>query len=395
MAIFDVYQIVNNLANDLFHGTTTPVDEKTFVDFGKRVNQLSSADITNNILPKLMQKVTKTYFTVKEYSPNKIPMFTDTSDTGTIELLTQNFYSAMPSFLWNLQDGQDFSADMNTYVSNEQGALYYVMTDTFKIKMSTTTNAIRAAFTSPAMLDRWLNARLTEVKNSINVARENLRRSLLVAMLYETVSNSDVTPTASKPYKKADSQGERAAVYPLVSLYNNIFSPETPLNASTAIKDPKFMSWACSFVDYIADRMSEPSNEWNGSFSGAHDGNYEVESFTAEPIRLMPAFIKSRLKYMRDYNINPHTGAIDLDKYNTVGYFNAPGDPYSFHDGRGGMYVQLFAVLYDEMTMIELTVGEKVTSHYVGAEDFTNYWHHVATRLMHNRAGSRAVFTLQ
>lgn len=394
MAIFDVYQIVNDLAKDLFLGTATNIDETTFVDFGRRVNQLSSADITNNILPKLMQKVTQTYFTVKEYSPNKIPMFTDTADTGTIELLTQNFYSAMPSFLWNLQDGQDFSTDMNTYVSNEQGALYYVLTDTFKIKMSTTTNAIRAAFNSPVMLDRWLNARLTEVKNSINVARENLRRSLLVAMLDETVSHSVSVPTVAAPYKVTTSSTERAAVYPLVSIYNSEFQPSTPMTAANAIKDPNFMAWACSVVDYVADRMSEPSVEWNGTFSGTHDGNYEVESFTEAPHKLMPAFIKSKIKYYRDYNLNPHVSAYDIEQYNTVGYLDKPNKPYTFKIAIGAD-VPLFAALYDDMTMIELSVGEKVTSHYVGAEDFTNYWHHVATRLMHNRAGSRAVFTLQ
>lgn len=382
------YKVANELMSRARTGTvstTQVVDYDTFIDAGKALSALSYTDLQNSFVPYVMNKVQKTIQDNPAYMGQLLSMDKGKLDYGVLEILIDDFYDASASTF----DGATISAG-NTYspyaVENlpNTKANYYTDSDSAQFCVTIRDTDLKGIFASPEALDGFIRKCFTSIANSIEQCKEDIRFSLLAAMIKNAAAESALATTE-------DAVGVH---YNLLAIYNA--EKGTSLTADSARLSNDFCSWSAGVVKDVRDLMKKPSKK----FSKAGD----VTTFTPEGYAecvINGVYDKALRRSLIDA-YNPDYGMIDFP-HEIVPYWQNIADRMrvttnatpSGSDPIVTTYSPyVIAMLYDRRACGVLTQLDDATTDRNGKYRFTNYNFQLNWMLYLVKSANTVIFTL-
>lgn len=374
------YTTLNALMSAVDSGLAV-VDYDSFIDAGKKLNELSINDLTNKFMTPLMNKVQKTILNVRQYNGALTDMYAGTLNYGVLEnILMDKFYSMDASVFdgETLVDGQTYT-DQFKVALPEVTAKYYTKSDSFAKTITIRDTDLRGAFANPTAMDGFISGIMTQVANSIAFANESARLGCMARMI-------KVADTYAAGVEDAD-ETKPATRYDLVSIYNARFG--TSLQSDEALYNDSFVRFAVATIRDISKLMAKPGSKFNTK---------EFETWTPvanQKLKLSALFDKAiRVSVIDAYN--PSYGTIEQD-YEVLPYWQSADNRLSVGTSTTGAAVAsspVIAVLYDDRAVGEMIQLEENAVTRNELRRYTNY-HFLENRMYWNLDEANSViFTL-
>lgn len=236
-----IYTLVNEIFSQMTgRSDIKAVDTASLVSMGKDINNLGLNDIWLNTLCRRIG------YTIDGYRAYR-NMFADLYRTqvewgAIVQKLTVEMPDALEDKMPDV--GQMDGQSLDHYIINNPKARQKIFDKetpySFFITMQT--KYLREAFLSEHAMSAFIAQIFGKVQNKIEVVLEDLGR----LAINNYMLNAD------------DKQ-----VFNLVTIYNGIADPATPLTAQTALFDEKFLAWATGFINNILVKMRSMSVLFN------------------------------------------------------------------------------------------------------------------------------------
>ena len=246
------------------------VDDKSLIDFGRKLSDMNADDFKNNFAQEIANKVRLSINVARKYEPKLQSLIRGSMPAnGIIEIIQNTFFSTRAADFTNLIDGQ--SIDMYKVAKGGQTADYFTDEVSYKLFVTIQDVELEGAFMSGEAMQSFLTGKITYLVNSYNLAREQGRRALLAS---EIKSLSTATAAAS-----ADGLAQR---YKLCELYNKIYgytaSDEGYVTKDDALYNANFVKFAVMMINKVYKKLSTPSVKFN-------DGS--IKTFTPDANKKM------------------------------------------------------------------------------------------------------------
>ena len=403
------------------------VDDKSLIDFGRKLSDMNADDFKNNFAQEIANKVRLSINVARKYEPKLQSLIRGSMPAnGIIEIIQNTFFSTRAADFTNLIDGQ--SIDMYKVAKGGQTADYFTDEVSYKLFVTIQDVELEGAFMSGDAMQSFLTGKITYLVNSYNLAREQGRRALLAS---EIKSLSTVEDAAS-----ADSLAQR---YRLCTLYNNIYgytaSDEGYVTKDDALYNANFVKFAVMMINKVYKKLSTPSVKFN-------DGS--IKTFTPDANKKMitldalnDAIVAFKTTISPDATVLPEHESIeywqqeanpyvayfmkDNGKYvivntdaervktnGTYSYVIATGKTWvgtgnsftevtEFDDGTAQVATApTIAVLFDDIAMGEYVTHEATrTSPFNVAGEYYNVFINFQGKLIRLKSANQVIFTLE
>ena len=403
------------------------VDDKSLIDFGRKLSDMNADDFKNNFAQEIANKVRLSINVARKYEPKLQSLIRGSMPAnGIIEIIQNTFFSTRAADFTNLIDGQ--SIDMYKVAKGGQTADYFTDEVSYKLFVTIQDVELEGAFMSGDAMQSFLTGKITYLVNSYNLAREQGRRALLAS---EIKSLSTVEDAAS-----ADSLAQR---YRLCTLYNNIYgytaSDEGYVTKDDALYNANFVKFAVMMINKVYKKLSTPSMKFN-------DGS--IKTFTPDANKKMitldalnDAIVAFKTTISPDATVLPEHESIeywqqeanpyvayfmkDNGKYvivntdaervktnGTYSYVIATGKTWvgtgnsftevtEFDDGTAQVATApTIAVLFDDIAMGEYVTHEATrTSPFNVAGEYYNVFINFQGKLIRLKSANQVIFTLE
>ena len=403
------------------------VDDKSLIDFGRKLSDMNADDFKNNFAQEIANKVRLSINVARKYEPKLQSLIRGSMPAnGIIEIIQNTFFSTRAADFTNLIDGQ--SIDMYKVAKGGQTADYFTDEVSYKLFVTIQDVELEGAFMSGDAMQSFLTGKITYLVNSYNLAREQGRRALLAS---EIKSLSTVEDAAS-----ADSLAQR---YRLCTLYNNIYgytsNDEGYVTKDDALYNANFVKFAVMMINKVYKKLSTPSMKFN-------DGS--IKTFTPDANKKMitldalnDAIVAFKTTISPDATVLPEHESIeywqqeanpyvayfledgknlvvvntDADRGTVNGtyyYVIATGKTYlrtassytevsNFDDGTAQKATApTIAVLFDDIAMGEYITHEATrTSPFNVAGEYYNVFINFQGKLIRLKSANQVIFTLE
>ena len=403
------------------------VDDKSLIDFGRKLSDMNADDFKNNFAQEIANKVRLSINVARKYEPKLQSLIRGSMPAnGIIEIIQNTFFSTRAADFTNLVDGQ--SIDMYKVAKGGQTADYFTDEVSYKLFVSIQDVELEGAFMSGDAMQSFLTGKITYLVNSYNLAREQGRRALLAS---EIKSLSAATAAAS-----ADGLAQR---YKLCELYNKIYgytsSDEGFVTKDDALYNANFVKFAVMMINKVYKKLSTPSMKFN-------DGS--IKTFTPDANKKMitldalnDAIVAFKTTISPDATVLPEHESIeywqqeanpyvayfledgknlvvvntDADRGTVNGtyyYVIATGKTYlrnastytevsNFDDGTAQKATApTIAVLFDDIAMGEYITHEATrTSPFNVAGEYYNVFINFQGKLIRLKSANQVIFTLE
>ena len=403
------------------------VDDKSLIDFGRKLSDMNADDFKNNFAQEIANKVRLSINVARKYEPKLQSLIRGSMPAnGIIEIIQNTFFSTRAADFTNLIDGQ--SIDMYKVAKGGQTADYFTDEVSYKLFVTIQDVELEGAFMSGDAMQSFLTGKITYLVNSYNLAREQGRRALLAS---EIKSLSTVEDAAS-----ADSLAQR---YRLCTLYNNIYgytsNDEGYVTKDDALYNANFVKFAVMMINKVYKKLSTPSMKFN-------DGS--IKTFTPDANKKMitldalnDAIVAFKTTISPDATVLPEHESIeywqqeanpyvayfmkDNGKYvivntdaervktnGTYSYVIATGKTWvgtgnsftevtEFDDGTAQVATApTIAVLFDDIAMGEYVTHEATrTSPFNVAGEYYNVFINFQGKLIRLKSANQVIFTLE
>lgn len=344
-------------------------DLSNIVEFGKSLTNVTKENLLN-FKQNLVAQISNDYV-IRNLEKKFFGLSKSRSDfrVALQRIMSAGLIEATESHMNNLSwsNGKDWHD--GKYYGAELDSTIYTDTVNFKIPYSLSENEWTEAFESAEQLTMLFSLIATNVESSITSKMNALSKRLLVAII-------DNCEKATTPRR-----------IKLVTEFNNIYNDGSePLTFDAIVKDrnlhAKFNAFVKATINELRGYTSEPNYIYN-------DGS--VVTWTPkEKIKcvLLNKFT-SDIEYMTDpidYHEKDMPVAYEtINGWQTTGkdIFKTYGDVATIViDGEVSdtTYNNVVGVIFDVDGAGMEIIQNKVTKEYVGAEDFTNYFHHMSIR---------------
>lgn len=379
------YSTINQLATYGLEGGTISdiIDYASFVDAGKTINDIGGAELSNNFISNLMNRIALTVDTHRNYKGKYTDIFRGTIGYGnTIQMIMDGFYETQAAVFGNLPtDGQS----VDQYVVNRPTThvRYYTNTNAYSIPVTITRDQLRKAWTTPESMDIFIRNVMGAVLNSNEYHREVGRINAV---------NSQIATCLSTPNDPTN----------VINL-NHVLSQMGIVEASTTMNDttdrlnkilvdsPDIVRYMVSTIRHYSRAIESPSNLYNT------EGITTFTPADGKRLYLLDRFAKSADALIYQNAFNPEYNK--LDNYVTVNYWQNAADDSKIsadikYNALGGTESNVIAVLFDEYAVAEYLHSQTMdATPYNARGKYWNYWLNVETELINNPFANTVVFT--
>lgn len=364
MELIQIAELLNEtlVPNLLGEDTTIAADLSNIVDLGAKIEDLTGKEV-ENYAQTFIVGVARNLFETRLYKSSYYGLMNDAREYGGViqRARAKNLIEAEDSHIWTLEDGTDYFD--GKYHGTDLDVRVYSQDNAFKVVHSIPTEEFKQYFTSADGVSDLVALIEANVRNSIEVKLEALAKSTL----QELIANAAV-----------DSR-----VLHMVTLYNSIFTPETDLTTATCLHNASFLRWYVEQTLRLRDMLKDVNKKYN-------DGS--VPTFTPEEdirVTMLTEVDKAIVCSMLADTF--HNDLLSIGEYNTINFWQNASNSllpslgvtaeikYQGEDDETATTISsIGAVLYDRYSCGLTARLSKITSSYIGSEDFTNYYHHIA-----------------
>ena len=364
MELIQIAELLNEtlVPNLLGQETTLAPDLSNIVDLGVALEDLTGKEV-ENYAQTFVVGVSRNLFETRLYKSSYYGLMNDAREYGGViqRARAKDFIDATDSHIWTLVDGTDYFD--GTYHGTELDVRVYSQDNAFKVVHSIPTEEFKQYFTSADGVSDLVALIEANVRNSVEVKLEALAKSTLQELI-------------------ANAAGDSRVLH-MVTLYNSIFTPETDLTTATCLHDVNFLRWYVEQTLRLRDMLRDVNKKYN-------DGT--VPTFTPEEdIRVTMLTEVDKAIVCSMLADTYHKDLLSIGEYNTINFWQNAGTTllpslgvtaevkYQGADDESATTISsVAAVLYDRYSCGLTARLSKTTSSYIGAEDFTNYYHHIA-----------------
>ena len=368
MKMNQVASILNTVNKEII-GEEAIVSEdlSNIVDVGVTVLNATSYD---NYVKKLADHIAKVVCAIRPYKGGAPKVFMDNYEFGAIiEKISYNLPEAQDNSTWNLQNGQSY--DPNVFTSPEITVKFYSNRETFEIPMSITTKQVKSAFSDAVQMNAFISGIYTAIDNAITLRFDSL--------IMRTINNfTGEVLHHNYPDGNYNATSHATAVN-LLHDYNAEYG--TALTTDNCMHTPEFLRYCAKVIRKYVDWLKLESVKYN--IGGQ-------TRFTTED--------KLHLVLLSDFAINSqydmqsdtfHKDLVSLPKYETVPYWQAPGDSTPSFANNSEIHVAIasdkseveaggiIGVMFDHDALGVTNHRDYTTSQFNARAEFTNIWHKV------------------
>lgn len=383
MKVNQVYQIVNTMQSEVT-GLSVVVNEdlSNVVEVGQDIINTGNMD---NYVRKLPDVVGRIVFVDRIYNGALPSMVRDSWEYGAIlEKISMSLPEAEENESWELMDGTSY--DPNIFTAPDVRAKFWNQRITFEIDMSITEDQLKSAFSSAVQLNGFLSMIATGIQNSMTVKTDVLAQRAINNMIAETLYKEFNGGSIS------GASGIRAVN--LLYLYNQQFTPTTPLTAAAALTTPEFIRFAAMTMANYVNRLKFMSTVFN------MDG---AERFTpADRLHaiMLADFKNAASAYLQSDTFHEQYTA--LPEAETVPYWQGSGLNYQFADvsainvttpqNHSVNASGILGVMFDRDAMGVSNLDRRTTTQYNAKAEFWNQFHKMLCGVWNDPAENFVVF---
>ena len=403
------------------------VDDKSLIDFGRKLTDTNSDTFKNNFANEIANKVRLSINVARKYDAKLESLIRGTMPAnGVLEIIQNTFFDTRVADFVNLVDGQ--SIDMYKVNKGKQTADYFVDEIAFKLFVTIQDVELEGAFMSGDAMQSFLTGKITYLVNSYNLAREQGRRAMLASEIKDLSAATAAT--------SADGLAQR---YKLCELYNTVYGYKASdtgyVTKANALYDANFVKFAIMMINKVYKKISTPSMSFNdGSIKTfTPDGNKKLVCLGA----LSDSIVAYKTTFSPDATVLPDHETIEFwqqEKDPYVAYFMKPNDKYyivntdaernttsgsysyviasgktylrgasnwtevtSFDDGNAQTATApTIAVLFDDIAMGEYVTHEATRSTpFNVAGEYYNVYMNYQGKLIRLKSANQIIFTLE
>ena len=403
------------------------VDDKSLIDFGRKLTDTNSDTFKNNFANEIANKVRLSINVARKYDAKLESLIRGQMPAnGVLEIIQNTFFDTRVADFVNLIDGQ--SVDMYKVNKGKQTADYFVDEIAFKLFVTIQDVELEGAFMSGDAMQAFLTGKITYLVNSYSLAREQGRRALLAS----EIKDLSAVPAATT----ADGLAQR---YKLCELYNTVYGYQSSdagyVTKANALYDANFVKFAIMMINKVYKKISTPSMSFNDGTikTFTPDGNKKLVCLGA----LSDSIVAYKTTFSPDATVLPDHETIEFwqqEKDPYVAYFMKPNDKYyivntdaernttngsysyviasgktylrgasnwtevtNFDDGNAQTATApTIAVLFDDIAMGEYVTHEATRSTpFNVAGEYYNVYMNYQGKLIRLKSANQVIFTLE
>ena len=403
------------------------VDDKSLIDFGRKLTDTNSDTFKNNFANEIANKVRLSINVARKYDAKLESLIRGTMPAnGVLEIIQNTFFDTRVADFVNLVDGQ--SVDMYKVNKGKQTADYFVDEIAFKLFVTIQDVELEGAFMSGDAMQSFLTGKITYLVNSYNLAREQGRRAMLASEIKDLSAATAATT--------ADGLAQR---YKLCELYNTVYGYQASdagyVTKANALYDANFVKFAIMMINKVYKKLSTPSMSFNDGTikTFTPDGNKKLVCLGA----LSDSIVAYKTTFSPDATVLPEHETIEFwqqEKDPYVAYFMKPSDKYyivntdaernttngsysyviasgktylrgasnwtevtNFDDGNAQTATApTIAVLFDDIAMGEYVTHEATRSTpFNVAGEYYNVYMNYQAKLIRLKSANQVIFTLE
>ena len=376
-----IYSIVNEVNAEAFGSTDVDViDAQGLVSLGDTV--LSSSTNTEAFLNTLVQRIGRTIVSFRQYRNKLSDMVVNDFEWGAIlQKLRVHLTEAEADPAYSLTDGQSVDPWVINKPDVEQKL--FVSRTPYMFSVTIARKQLRDAFLSESAMAAFIGAVFGQVRNSIEIALENLGRTCINNMIGEFTPG---TPTSGE----TTTLNHEVA---LCTLYNTEmdYTDQDPgyVTDETALNNPDFLRYAISVIKTYSDNMTDMSVLYN-------DGT--IETFTPredQRLKILTSF-QRRLETVVQYSAF-HEEMVVLDGYAVVNFWQSAQDPSYIKverasDGAQIIKTHIVGILYDRDALGMYRRDEDVLTTPVNTRGLYYNTHYHSMQLWFNDTSENFVY---
>lgn len=348
MTINQVYNVVNNLADNMSKGQYNIVDHSSFVNFGNAV--LSSDTNREKFYNTLVDRIGKTIFAISEYQAKTRGVMVDSFTFGSIlQKVSYRYQKAEESSKWKKQGQNPYEVEPKDGIIQKlfaQAMPVYAYTDVVL------NNQLESAFVNAQAMAAFFNGLYTRMRNAYEISKEELEMTAINAFMSESLKSDKVL------------NGERRRRNLLLE-YNIKYNKS--LTNDECFADVDFLRYAVVEIQTVIEFLSKPSILYN-------DGT--VERFYS-PEQLEVEFVS---KFTKEFENSLATKAlnsqwkniVELPNYRTTPYWVSESHPYFLGSVDAGTDEEMIIGCIRAKDAVICTLErERFVSHYDNWNDRT------------------------
>ena len=366
MEVKQIFNLVNNVTNEILGSAIVKEDLSNVVDVG---NAVFNADKVDNYVKSLVNHIGRVIFVDRAYSGSVPSVLMDSWEFGSVlEKISCDLPVALVNDTWKLENGKTYNSDM--FYKPSVSAKFYNSKVTFEIPMSITEMQIKESFSNAEQLNGFLTMLYNSVEKSMTIKLDALIMRTINNMIGETIHHEI-------PDAQNYSTTSTIKAVNLLKLYND--SHETTITADKCLDNPDFIRYATYIISVYSERITKISTLFN--IGGK-------ERFTPKDVLrcvLLSDFKKASEVFLKSDLYNEQYAT--LPESDSVPYWQGSGRNYAFSDitkinidlaSDNKTYVNIsgiLGVMFDRDALGVSNLNRRVTTNYnPKAEFYTNFY---------------------
>ena len=372
MDITQVATLVNSVNNEIIGSSAILAEDlSNVVDVGKAIFDATSYDKYVNAL---VDHIGRVIFVDRKYSGSLASLYRDNWEYGAVmeKIYVTDLPVAIENDTWKLQNGTSY--DPNVFTQPSVAAKFYNKKTTFEVDLSIADIQVRSAFDSATQLNAFISMLMNSVDTAINIRLEGLSERVINTLIANTFNDDIPDLDVSKTGIKAVN---------LLKLYNDQFTPATPLTVANCMYNAEFIRFAALIIAKYSERLKKVSTLFNCG------GLVRFTPADKQHIILLSDFVAAAGSYLQSDTY--HNEFTALPKAITVPYWQGSGTDYSF-DSISKVHVDIvdpsdatktievnlpgvLGVIFDHDAAGITNDKRRVTSNYNAKAEFTNMFY--------------------
>ena len=368
MELTQVSTILNDaiIPNMLGEDETIATDLSNVVELGTAIDNLTGDEV-QNFAKNILVGVARNVFDTRAYRSETYGLMNDSREYGgVIQRIKSKLLDTVDSHIWTLENGVDYWD--GKYYGVEPDVKVYSQDTAFKIPNSIPSEMFKQYFTSADGVMSFISLIERTVDNTLTFNLNALART--------TLQQLGATIAETRAIK-------------LLTIWNTN-NPNATLTADEALHNAPFLRWVAQQIIRLRNLTKDYNKKYN-------DGT--IETFTPEDdlrVTLLDEFASSIMFNMESDTF--HNDLVSVGEYNTINFWQNSSDELLPSLGTTAEIVtqvgeaepvtisDCVGMIYDRYTCGVCARLSKVTASYIGSEDYTNYYHHIAnSRFIDNR----------
>lgn len=364
MEVKQVAEFVNSATSEFLGDSALLTEDlSNCVDVGTAVFNASAFD---RYVKSLINHIGKVQFVNRAYRGSAPSVLRDAWEYGSVvEKISSEIPEASENEDWELTDGASY--DPNVFHQPQVETKFFNKMTTFEIDRSITERAVKQSFSNPTQLNAFISMLFNEVEKSLTVKTDALImrtiNNMIVETMYDQYSGGAITGAG----------GPRAIN--LLSRFNTQYNKS--LSAATAILDPDFIRYAAYTMALYVDRLTRMTTLFNVG------GKQRFTPRDLQHIVMLSEFKSAADVFLQSSTF--HDEYTKLVNSETVPFWQGSGTSFAFSDtgtinavsvaGHSQTVTGVLGCIWDRDALGVMCENSRVTTHYNGKAEFTNYFY--------------------